>query len=478
MLPDWLDKLWDSELLRDRPRRMNEKWNDDALVAQGSAVAASQRSSCADNLYRRAKDYQEQGQNPKAILVYGRILQKQLEDYKLDGSYDAAYPPLAMRFTIKQTLSAFYKQYPDLAPTEEEVAWIRRQRRHDRPMSHYGFLANAVEHQAKPDTIDMSRTIRAFADYVFRSSSPNFQSSERGLKYWGPRLEQQDRLLKTKYSGLVVAEQLYLRVLGQFEDDLGPDHDETMRAVQGLVTLYVYKGDELDKLGEKMTWSEQERMMRRGLDSMEKLLGCDHPDVLELTHALGERYLHQELLEDAEELLRLAFEGQRKVLGVNTPQTRRTVDNLVGLYIGQEQYVEAEALLKEALDPAKVSETNESSDNYSYWRWYQEDHSLQGEIASLKTPGEFFYSEDSRVYLREFHQLTLVPTFPSDPFPKSPASVTVLPERCNLHISQRCFQDFANIPAGPSLRDMTNELMATAIWRFLDSKRLNDLEDL
>jgi tetratricopeptide (TPR) repeat protein len=135
------------------------------------------------------------------------------------------------------------------------------------------------------------------------------------------------------------AEQLYKRVLREYEEALGPSHISTLNVLNDLGIVYYVQG----RLG------EAEQMYERALREKEKKLGSSHISTLETVHNLGVVYDVQGRLGEAEQMYERALRGLEKKLGSSHTSTLNTVDNLGTLYCGQGRLGEAEQMYKRAL---------------------------------------------------------------------------------------------------------------------------------
>ncbi|KAF2711453.1 FabD/lysophospholipase-like protein [Pleomassaria siparia CBS 279.74] len=97
--------------------------------------------------------------------------------------------------------------------------------------------------------------------------------------------------------------------------------------------------------------AEAEQMYERALQGTEKALGPNHTSTLETVHNLGCLYAGQEgKLDKAEQMYKRALQGTEKALGPNHTSTLETVHNLGCLYAGQEGKLDkAEQMYERAL---------------------------------------------------------------------------------------------------------------------------------
>ncbi|KAN0072345.1 hypothetical protein V8E54_009274 [Elaphomyces granulatus] len=110
-------------------------------------------------------------------------------------------------------------------------------------------------------------------------------------------------------------------------------------ALYNLGNIYVSQG-KLD---------EAEKMYQRALQGMEKALGPDHTSTLDTVHNLGILYKSQGKLDEAEKMYQRALQGYEKALGPDHTSTLETVNNLGNLYANQGKLDEAKKMYQWAL---------------------------------------------------------------------------------------------------------------------------------
>ncbi|KAL9041630.1 MAG: hypothetical protein Q9214_004041, partial [Letrouitia sp. 1 TL-2023] len=132
------------------------------------------------------------------------------------------------------------------------------------------------------------------------------------------------------------AEELYKRALTGNEEQLGPDHPDTLRTVQNLANVYSDKG----------RYDDAEELYKRALAGREEQLGPDHPDTLGTVQNLANVYSNKGRYDDAEELYKRVLAGNEEQLGPDYPDTLGTVQNLAIVYRNKGRYDDAEELYK------------------------------------------------------------------------------------------------------------------------------------
>jgi tetratricopeptide (TPR) repeat protein len=136
------------------------------------------------------------------------------------------------------------------------------------------------------------------------------------------------------------AETSFRWALETLEKALGPNHPDVAASLSNLAGLYDAQG----------RYAEAEPLLRRALGVWEKTLGPDHPHMAISLHNLAALYLRQGRYAEAEPLLRRALEILEKALGPNHPGVATSLHYLAGLYYAQGRYAEAEPLYRRALE--------------------------------------------------------------------------------------------------------------------------------
>lgn len=116
-----------------------------------------------------------------------------------------------------------------------------------------------------------------------------------------------------------------------------PTHQAAIRNEVG--TIYYNLGD-VDAAAEQFSLA---------LDLWEAQLGPDHADTLKAVNNLGQCRVRQHKPDEAEALYRRALDGRRRVLGADDPFTLATMNNLADLCRAKGHLDEAETLFREAL---------------------------------------------------------------------------------------------------------------------------------
>jgi tetratricopeptide (TPR) repeat protein len=121
-----------------------------------------------------------------------------------------------------------------------------------------------------------------------------------------------------------------------------------------LGNLYLYQG----KLG------EAEKMYKRALQGKEKALGPEHTSTLDTVNNLGSLYKNQGELGETEKMYERALQGYEKALGPEHTSTLDTVNNLGNLYAVQGKLGEAEKMYGRALQGYEEALGHEGVNTY------------------------------------------------------------------------------------------------------------------
>jgi Tfp pilus assembly protein PilF len=135
------------------------------------------------------------------------------------------------------------------------------------------------------------------------------------------------------------AEPFYLHILTSRERTLGPNHPDTAKALNNLANLYRNQG-KLD---------QAEPLFQRALSICEWILNPNHPDTAKALNNLALLYRNQGKFEQAEPLFQRALNIQQHVLGPDHPDTAKTCNNLALLYRDQGKFDKAEILFQHIL---------------------------------------------------------------------------------------------------------------------------------
>jgi serine/threonine protein kinase/tetratricopeptide (TPR) repeat protein len=136
------------------------------------------------------------------------------------------------------------------------------------------------------------------------------------------------------------AEPLYQQALASLRRMRGPEDPATIGVANDLAVLYYFKGRD----------DQAESLYKQALDGRRRVLGPDHLDTLETIYNLAMLYTRQRRFESAEPLVVQVLEGMRRVHGPEHPDTLTLLNNLASLYRDQGRYDQAEPLAKQTLD--------------------------------------------------------------------------------------------------------------------------------
>lgn len=136
------------------------------------------------------------------------------------------------------------------------------------------------------------------------------------------------------------AEKMHRRALKGMEKLLGFEHPNTLVNVNNLAVV----------LRSQRKYKEAEKLYRRALKTSEKVLEFEHPDTLISVNNLAVVFQYQGKYKAAEELHRRALEERERVLGVEHPRTLTSVNNLAVVLQYQGKYKAVEELYRRALE--------------------------------------------------------------------------------------------------------------------------------
>ncbi len=151
---------------------------------------------------------------------------------------------------------------------------------------------------------------------------------------------------------------LWQQVVAVMERERGPEHPDTLAALNNVAALTVKAG----------AYAKAEPHYLRVLKVRERLLGSQHPSLATTLNNLAELFYAQGLYAKAEPLFQRALAIREKTVGPNHPDTAQALNNLAALFDGQGLYARAEPLYRRALairekalgpsDPATASSLN------------------------------------------------------------------------------------------------------------------------
>jgi serine/threonine protein kinase/Flp pilus assembly protein TadD len=162
----------------------------------------------------------------------------------------------------------------------------------------------------------------------------------------GGQPEAQARLMGTVgwvYRGLGLYEEalpLLRRSLELRREVLGPEHVNTLHAMNDLAVLYVNLGQ----------FAEAQTLHEQTLAAQRRVLGSDHEDTLRSMGNLAVLRVKQGRHDEAALAYNELIESQRRVLGPRHRETLRSVNNLAILYHDLGRYEEAEPLYRTTLE--------------------------------------------------------------------------------------------------------------------------------
>ncbi len=146
------------------------------------------------------------------------------------------------------------------------------------------------------------------------------------------------------------SEPLKERVVADLETELGPEHPETLAAMQKLGALYFEQG----------RYEESAALLERAYRAFLKANGPDDQDTVALQGDYGNLLIDLNRWDEAEAILVDALERSRRVYGATHWSTATVVTNLGYLYYIQGRYEDVVPLYEEALEIEKANYGAES----------------------------------------------------------------------------------------------------------------------
>jgi tetratricopeptide (TPR) repeat protein len=146
-------------------------------------------------------------------------------------------------------------------------------------------------------------------------------------------------LLYSEQGKYAEAKPLLQRLLLIKEQQFGPEHISTSRGMYNLAELYGYESK----------YVEAEPLFRRVLGIREQQLGLEHPLVAFPLTGLANLFYEQGQYAEAQPLYLRALSIREQQLEPEHPDTAQSLNNLARLYTAQKQYEQAESLFQHAL---------------------------------------------------------------------------------------------------------------------------------
>ncbi len=145
-----------------------------------------------------------------------------------------------------------------------------------------------------------------------------------------------EKYSRGEYSGAALATEKQLETWERF---LGPEHPDVATSLNSLAVFYKTQA----------RYAEAEPLYQRSLAIFEKALGPEHPDVATIVSNLALLYEAQGRLAEAEPLCRRSLAILEKTLGPEHPEVATSLNYLALLYQTQGRYAEAEPLYQRSL---------------------------------------------------------------------------------------------------------------------------------
>jgi serine/threonine protein kinase len=155
---------------------------------------------------------------------------------------------------------------------------------------------------------------------------------------------------------------------------LGPEHPETLRAVDVLALL----------LSERSKYDEAESLHRQNLATCRRVLGAEHHDTLQSMNNLAWLLRERGQVEDAEKLFRESLETRRRVFGSEHPYTLKAAGQLAEQLWRTGKLEEAERHYRQCLDIQRRVRGKDHPDTL---------HALHGLALALEDRGKLAEAE-------------------------------------------------------------------------------------
>jgi CHAT domain-containing protein/Tfp pilus assembly protein PilF len=136
------------------------------------------------------------------------------------------------------------------------------------------------------------------------------------------------------------ARQAAERALETRERVLGPEHPDVAQSLHGLAVICHVNSD----------YAKAEQLYQRALAIREKTLGPEHPSVATSLNNLAALHYNKGDYARAEPLYQRALAIREKVLGPEHPDIAQSLNNLANLYQVKSDYTKAEPLYRRALE--------------------------------------------------------------------------------------------------------------------------------
>jgi serine/threonine protein kinase/tetratricopeptide (TPR) repeat protein len=225
-----------------------------------------------------------------------------------------------------------------LGKKQREVVQERNtaQRARDKAEAINKFLVEDLLAAARPEDLGKDVPMRKVLDKAAEKVETSFPDQ--------PEVEAAVRLaIGDSYQRLDLhadAEPHLRRAVELRREVLGPEHPDTLKAIDSLAMLFGYAGK----------YAEAEPLFRDTLEARRRLLGPEHADTLWSLHNWA-WWLHlQGKWAEAEPLYRECLEARRRIVGPDKRETLMTAHNLAQVVYNQGRLDEAEQLHRENLE--------------------------------------------------------------------------------------------------------------------------------
>lgn len=230
------------------------------------------------------------------------------------------------------------------------------------------------------------------------------------------------------------AEPLLKESLEAMQRDLGPEHPDTLAAMNNLASIYESEGryeaaepllvnclaisnrvlgpdDPItmtvtsslaDVYSSQQKYVEAEPLYIECLRASVEMLGAEHPDTLTSKNNLAYLYVCQGKFDEAEPILTSCLDERSRELGPDHPDTLASMHNLAYLYKSQKKYASAEPLYQRCLDMQRIKSGEEHPNTLSSMCGLASVYECQGKL-DLAEPLYIEATEKGKVILGASH---------------------------------------------------------------------------
>lgn len=260
--------------------------------------------------------------------------------------------------SLRKLISSSQNHDPDLAwPNVEVGAYFQSRGRYAEAASLYREVLSRQQAKSRLNQPETNRALRGLVTVLTKqglyNEAENLCKGALGSVEM-PREEASMEALTISQELVNVydkqgryAEALNLgeRVLSGLKRKVGDNHPDTLQIMHAIGLA----------CGHQAQYDRAERLFKHILhvQEVEKTWGPDHPDTLRTVNALANLYDRRRQYESAVELYNRAIKGRETLFGINHPQTLRSVCGLANLYMRKGLFEESKSLYSRALEASE-----------------------------------------------------------------------------------------------------------------------------